>query len=346
MGIASGKILNKEIVHFYEEGILITSSFNKVYFEQNGVLKVIVLPEIWLYDIIGKIRIIRRLLRLDKCNVYPTSDGLIIIRRGYVYFFDFVTETLSQVLKLKNCRNILHQAITQTEDRDIYFGEYGSNPNRGAVPVYRSSDRGKSWQIIYEFAPGSIRHVHACCYDIYENKIWICTGDFGTENKILIASPDFKNIETIGDGSQKFRTCNFFFTSNEVHWLMDSQLETCYHFKLLRSTRSVKQLSELPGPVWYSKQTPAGYLAGTAQEIGPGVKDDFTHLLYSKDLVNWNTIRKYRHDIWPRKYFKSGVIGFSEGTIKDEFYLFFEAIRDFDGKSEKVYLSENEFSNL
>jgi hypothetical protein len=340
MDLITENTLNKEIVHFYEEGTLITSSFNKVHYSYKDNSKVIILPQNILISIIGKIRIIRRLLRWDKCNIYPSNNGLIIIRKGYVYFYDFITEKLSPVLKLKNCRNILHQSIAQTPGGDIYFGEYGSNPDRISVPVYRSPDGGKSWQTIYEFAPGAIRHVHACCYDPYEDKIWVCTGDFGTENKIAIANRDFSNIEFIGDGFQKFRACNFFFTQDEVHWLMDSQLETSYHLKLARDTRKVEQLSELPGPVWYSKQTPGGYFAATAQEIGPGVKDEYTHLLFSDDLTDWRTIRKYKHDIWPRKYFKSGVIGFSEGKSQNDFFIFFEALSKVDGKSERVYFAD------
>lgn len=329
------QIIDREIVHYFDERTLISSKFNRVFWEEDGKLTTIKIPTKLWERVAGTFRIIRRLLRIDKCNVYPVKDGLTIIRKGKVFLFDSKLKTLFEVLKLKNCRNVLHQSIARTPNGYLYFGEYGSNPRRNKVPIYRSTDEGRSWHVIYEFEAGMIRHVHACAYDGYENKIWVCTGDFGTENKIVVSDFDFNEVEFIGDGSQKFRTCNFFFLEEEVHWLMDSQLETSFHFKLNRKNRQITRLSDLPGPVWYSKATSLGYFATTAQERGIGVKDRYAHILFSEDLLAWKTIQRYEHDIWPRKYFKSGVIGFSEGNATSSFYYFYEAIKNKDGKSEK-----------
>jgi len=330
-----------EIIHYYDKNLLIASKHNKVFVKDGSQTKVIELPEPNLNNVLGKSRVLRRLLRLDKCNVYPTADGLVIIRQGIGYHYSYTNHALTKTLELRNCRNMLHQSIARTPEGYLYFGEYGANPKRGAVPIYRSIDEGQSWQVIHEFEPGQIRHVHACCYDPFEEKVWVCTGDFGEENLIVAADKDFKEIEVIGNGTQLYRTCNFFFTESEVHWLMDSQLETCYHLKLDRKTRKVEKLQQLPGPVWYFKQTPAGYFTGTTQEIGPGVKDQFAHLLYSPDLKEWRTVMNFEHDGLPKGYFKNGIIGFSEGNVSDQdFYLFFEAIKGFDGQSVHVNASE------
>ena len=334
--------IDREIIHFADKDILISSKYRTIYFSENGKTTKVKLPEknpIKLF--FGLFRLTRRALRLDKCNVFLHNGNLVIIRQGKVYFYDSKEDKITETLQLKNCRNVLHQSINSTPDGNIYFGEYGNNGDRKSVPVYRSADGGKSWSVIYEFTPGSIKHVHGCYYDKFTNKIWVCTGDFEGENWLLVADQDFNEINRIGNGQQKYRTCNLFFTEKEVHWLMDSQLETSYHIIFNRATSTIEVGQKLMGPVWYIKELEnGGYLAATAQEIGEGVLDKQAHLYHSNDLRTWETIKRFDHDGLPMRYFKFGVIGFADGRqTKDEFYMFFEAIKGFDGKSIKCSLN-------
>jgi len=333
--------VDKEIIHFAEKDTLISSKYRTIFYKEKEQLTKVKLPEgNLLKRVLGLFRLSRRLLRLDKCNVFPHSGNLIIIRQGKVYLYKTKEDKLVETLKLRNCRNVLHQSINVTPDGYIYFGEYGQNGERKSVPVYRSKDGGQSWEEIYTFSPGSIKHVHGCFYDKYTDKVWVCTGDFEDENCLLVADRDFKDVKKIGDGQQRYRTCNLIFTENEVHWLMDSQLETSYHIILDRATERISQGQKLMGPIWYIKELDKGYLAATAQEIGEGVLDDKVHLYFSDDLKEWKTLHKFEHDGLPKKYFKSGVVGFADGKqTADEFYMFFEAIKGLDGKSVKCSVS-------
>lgn len=335
-----------EIIHYFSDRIFIASKANKIFYKTESETGEVILPVKLFFVFANAVRLLRRLFRLDKCNVYPSNYGLIIVKDGKVYYYDFRDKQLIQTLQLKNCRNSLHQSFARNEKGYIYFGEYGSNPNRTTVPVYRSIDEGKSWQIIYEFKPGETRHVHACYYDKFTKKIWVCTGDFKQENKILIANDDFTDVQIIGDGSQMYRTCHFIFTENEVHWMMDSQLETSSHIIYNRSSKTVKRNYDFLGPVWYMKQSTNDFFVGTTQERGPGVKDEFAHLMHSKDLKTWKSIYQFKHDGFPKKYFKDGIIGFSDGVrVSDEtFYLFFEAIKGFDGNAIKFDAKKLQFS--
>ncbi len=333
--------IDKEIIHFAQKDSMISSKYRTISYKHNGREIKVKLPEKnILKQIFGLFRLSRRALRLDKCNVFLHNDNLIIIRQGEVYFYNTAEDKLTHTLSLRNCRNVLHQSINSTPDGYIYFGEYGLNPDRNTVPVYRSKDGGMSWQEIYTFPAGSIKHVHGCYYDKYTDKIWVCTGDFEGENWLLVADREFKDITKIGDGQQKYRTCNLIFTSSEVHWLMDSQLETSYHIVLDRTTNKTTVGQKLMGPVWYIKELEGNkYLAATAQEIGKGVLDEKVHLYYSEDLKNWETIRTFDHDGLHKKYFKFGVVGFADGRqTKEEFYMFFEAVKGFDGQSIKCSL--------
>lgn len=333
--------INKEIIHYAQNETIISSKYRTVFFQKGESIKKIVLPESgFIKRILGLFRLSRRALRLDKCNVFLHNDNLVIIRQGKVYFYESETDKLSETLQLRNCRNVLHQSINATPEGHIYFGEYGNNGDRESVPVYCSKDGGNTWEEIYTFPKGSIKHVHGCYYDKFTDKVWVCTGDFKGENWLLVASKDFKEVKKLGDGQQKYRACNLIFTKDEVHWLMDSQLEPSYHIIFDRATESITVGQKVMGPIWYIKELgDNNYLAASTQEIGVGVLDDKAHLYHSTDLKEWKSIRQFKHDGLPKRYFKFGVIGFADGQqSKDEFYMFFEAIKGFDGMSLKCSL--------
>ena len=64
------KILNQEIVHFYDGINIISSKHLRVRFKRDKHLTQFRLP-FEPIDIFGFSRILRRLLRLDKCNIFP-----------------------------------------------------------------------------------------------------------------------------------------------------------------------------------------------------------------------------------------------------------------------------------
>lgn len=331
-----------EIVHFAEGDTVVSSRHNSVVVRRGDEKTVVRLPESILKRTIGVSRLIRRALRLDKCNVVPHGDNLIIIRQGQVWLYRSDVAQLVPTLKLRNCRNVLHQSICTGPDGALYFGEYGANKVRDSVPVYCSRDGGKSWFEIYTFSPGSIKHVHGCFYDKFTDRVWVCTGDFEGENWILSADRDFQDVKKFGDGQQRYRTCNLIFTEDAVHWLMDSQLEPSFHIRFDRKSEEISIGQKMMGPVWYVKELSDGYcLAATAQEIGAGVLDDKTHLYCSNDLKHWETLQVFEHDGLPKRYFKFGVIGFADGMqSSQDFYMFAEAIKGMDGKALKCRLEK------
>jgi hypothetical protein len=334
-------ILDYEICHYAGPETFITSRYNRVFVRQGTDHYALRLPERWWRRPFGLLRLTRRAARTDKCNVVPVSDGLVIIRQGQVYHYSRPANRLQPVLRLRNCRNVLHQSIAVLDGRQLFFGEYGHNAERREVPVYRSLDGGQTWEVIYTFPAGKIKHVHGCYHDPYEDKIWVLTGDFANENYLLCADCDFKQIEWIGDGQQKYRTCNLFFRPDRVDWVMDSQLEPSYHISMDRRTRQITVRQMFPGPVWYIKALEDSvYLAATAQEIGPGVQDRYAHLLVSHDLNTWEDVFQIEHDGWPKRLFKFGVIGFADGPqTSQEFYLFAEALKGLDGKTARCALA-------
>lgn len=326
--------LEDEICHYASADKIITSKGNRIRIHKADESVTVSLPFSTKQQLLGTTRLTRRLLRLDKCNVVPTKNGLVIIHQGLVFHYDFSDRQLRQTLILKNCRNVLHQSITVIDEQTVFFGEYGNISTRNEVPVYKSLDGGKTWSVVFMFPAKKVRHVHGCYFDPFEETIWTLTGDFKGECFALCSDLDFKNIEWIGDGSQDFRACNVFFKPDAVHWVMDSELERSYHIRLDRKTRQITREYAFPGPVWYIKTLQDGYhLAATTQETGPGVIDEYAHLMVSKDLHQWVDLCRFKKDIFPKRYFKAGVIGFADGPqSSDSFYMFGEALKGLDGK--------------
>ena len=329
------KIPNSEIVHYLSGDDIITSKFNKVNLKYKKYNCIIKLPSGLIDNLFGLFRLSRRALRLDKCNVFVAGNFLVLIRKSKVYSYNLETNKLSQTLILKNCRNILHQSLCNNNQEELFFGEYGNNGERKAVNVYKSSDHGQSWKVVYQFKAGEIKHIHGCYYDLYEDKIWTLTGDFENENIVMKSDNNFINNEKIGNGSQTYRAVSIFFQPNTVHWIMDSPIERSYHYEMDRKSYKISKKEAFPGPVWYLKELSDGYyLAASSVEIGNGVYDNYAHLFMSKDLENWKELAKFKKDILPMRYFKWGVIAFAEGEQTSEnFALFFEALSKVDGKS-------------
>ncbi|GHV79568.1 hypothetical protein AGMMS49944_13590 [Spirochaetia bacterium] len=336
MKLVIKKIINREICHYANDTLLITSKANCIFVDGQNYQYIITIPinKLWK-KIAVHFRIFRRVFRLDKMNVIPVENGFCIIYQGVVWHYDTNNKKLLKILRLENCRNLLHQSVTVLDSgKTIYFGEYGANKQRAEVPVWRSLDGGKSWHKVFVFPAGKIKHIHGCYYDPVEDKIWTLTGDFAGECYLLCSDRDFHDVEWVGNGQQESRAVNAFFEYDSIHWIMDSQLQDSYHILLDRSTRKLEQKSMFPGPAWYSKKLSDGYyLVTTAVEIGVGVHDEYAHILLSKDLNTWEDIFQFRHDHLPKRYFKWGVLAFADGEqSSQEFYIFGEALKGLDGK--------------
>lgn len=344
--VCEAELPDCEIVHFAGGDRRITSFYNVVRVERGGKRTEVILPEPAWRKPLGSSRLARRALRLDKCNVVPVGEGgqdLVILRRGAAYHYDGNSGALTPTLRLRNCRNVLHQSIAVLDDREVVFGEYGANPGRKPVPIFKSDNGGRTWRVVFEFPAGKARHVHGCYWDSHEERFWVFTGDFDAEVHVLRADRDFKSVEWLGDGTQTWRAVNAFFAPEAVYWMMDSPLEQNHLIRFDRRTKKIEKLARLPGPVWYCKETTDGfYLAATACEIGPGVLDQAAHLLVSRDLESWSEMASFPWDGWPKGYFKFGVVGFADGRQSSrDFYLFGEALQGLDGQAWRCRLEES-----
>lgn len=327
-----------EIAHYYDSstGDLIASTGNDFRIVLKGKKYHFTVPLGREFFLLSRFRIARRALRLDKSNAVfnHKKNGVVVLYRGRILFYDLSLDKITVVGHLKQCRNVLHCGIAVTKD-GIFFGEYGTNNERNSVPVWRSIDDGISWDIVHEFPAGSIRHIHGVYADPYSNSLWVPTGDFLGECYVFeIEDNNFQNIVCHGDGGQRWRPVSMFFDADRIIWVMDSQLETSCLQVFNRDTKNLQEMQAFEGPVWFSKRFVDGSaVIQTTVEIGHGVKSNYSHIHFSEDLINWTEVARYRKDILPLRYFKFGVIAFADGPqTRDDFLIFGEALKKMDGR--------------
>ena len=330
--------LRGEIAHHYNprRNEMIFSRSNHIFGNCGALRFEFMLPLSVSMRVMATTRLVRRLTRTDKSNAVfnHARDGIVILYRSQIYFYNLRQQSLQPVRILKQCRNVLHSSIAVTE-HGLYIGEYCHNAERKAVPVYASYDDGRSWSTVHEFPSGSIKHIHGIYKDPYTDSLWITTGDFAGECYVFeVPKGDFSSIIKHGDGSQRWRTVSLFFEPEHIVWAMDSQLQTSHLQIFDRETAQIIQKCAFPGPVWYSKHLVGGFaLLQSTVEIGPGSQSDHCHIFASRDLEEWTEVRRFKKDIWPKRYFKFGVTGFADGDQPlDDFVMFGEALSGFDGK--------------
>ncbi len=140
--------------------------------------------------------------------------------------------------------------ITATPGGAVYWGEYFDNAARDEVHIYGSTDAGATWSVAYTFPKGAIRHVHNIVHDPWGNCLWILTGDYGDECRILRASCDFSRVEIVLQGNQQARAVAAVPTEDALYFSSDTPLESNYIYRLDRqgtliATRSNQQFVHL-----------------------------------------------------------------------------------------------------
>jgi hypothetical protein len=333
------RLANAEILHFLdsENGDFIASRGRIFHVGTGNKIYRIALPLSAKGRLLSSSRIARRALRLDKSNAVFVENrtAVVFAYQGGLYRWSVDAPEIEQTGALKQCRNVLHQGIAVIREHRVLFGEYGNNAGREPVPIWSSSDAGRSWSVAYEFPARSIKHVHGVYQDPFTEYVWIPTGDFEGECFIYRADPDFRQVDRYGDGTQAWRTVGLMFAPDRISWIMDSQLQTSHLYHFDRRSGSLQRGQSFPGPVWYVKQLQDNVaLAQSTCEIGPGVQSDSAHLFASRDYETWIEVVKFRKDSWPMRYFKFGVLAFADGPqTSQNFALFGEALHGFDGQA-------------
>ncbi|HEX3820829.1 MAG TPA: hypothetical protein VHW45_10870 [Candidatus Sulfotelmatobacter sp.] len=203
--------------------------------------------------------------------------------------------------------------ITSIPGGAIFWGEYFDNASRDEVHIYGSSD-GEAWSPAYTFQKGAIRHVHNIVHDPWADCLWVLTGDYGDECRILRAACDFSCVETVLQGNQQARAVAAVPTESGLLFSTDTPLEQNFIYHLDHAGNLV-QLSPISNSSIYGCRAGANVFFSTMIEPSK-VNRDREVRIYGAGANRhepWQPLLTWQKDRWPMRFFQYGNGFFPDG---------------------------------
>jgi hypothetical protein len=197
--------------------------------------------------------------------------------------------------------------ITPTPGGIVYWGEYFDNAQRDEVHIYGSPDAGSTWSVAYTFPKGAIRHVHNIVHDPWSDCLWILTGDYGNECRILRASCDFSRVEIVMQGNQQARAVAAVPTEDALYFSSDTPLEPNHIYRLDRQ-RKLAQLAQISSSSIYGCHVGRQVFFSTMVEPSE-VNPDRRVRVYGAEVnapASWHPLLAWKKDRLPMGLFQYG----------------------------------------
>jgi hypothetical protein len=207
--------------------------------------------------------------------------------------------------------------ITAIPDGPIYWGEYFDNAARDEVHIYASTDSGETWSAAYTFPKGAIRHIHNIIHDPWGDCLWVLTGDYGDECRMLRAACDFSRVEAVLQGKQQARAVAAIPADNGLYFSSDTPLEPNYIYRLDRQ-ESLLQVSPINSTSIYGCRDGSRVFFSTKVEPSE-VNHDRQVRVYGGDTRNsdspaWHLLLAWQKDSWPMGLFQYGNAFMPDGN--------------------------------
>jgi hypothetical protein len=205
--------------------------------------------------------------------------------------------------------------ITAAPGGAIFWGEYFDNPSCDEVHIYGSTDGGETWSVAHTFPKGSIRHVHNIVYDQWANCLWVLTGDYGNECRVLRAACDFSTIETVLQGNQQTRAVAAIPAENGLLFSTDTPLEANFIYQLDRAG-NLSQRSPISSSSIYGCRVGDHVFFSTMVEPSK-VNLDGNVRIFGADANRphlWQPLLAWQKDRWPMRFFQYGNAFLPDGN--------------------------------
>jgi hypothetical protein len=203
--------------------------------------------------------------------------------------------------------------ITAVPDGPVFWGEYFDNAAREEVHIYGSTDGGISWAIAYTFPRGAIRHVHNIVHDPWENCLWILTGDYGDECRILRASYDFRQVDAALQGNQQARAVALVPMQDGLYFASDTPLESNYVYRLDRKG-ALLQLAPISSSSIYGCSAGGHVFFSTMVEPSEVNHDHHVRIFGGSGSEKWRPLLAWPKDRWPMRFFQYGNAFLPDGS--------------------------------
>jgi len=213
---------------------------------------------------------------------------------------------------VRKCR-ILRSACAKDANGNIYFGEYFNNPSRDTVSIYRYEVRSSRLDVVYQFKPGEIRHVHGIYFDPFDNCLWCLTGDLPDECRILRSYDGFSTVEVVGQGDETWRAVSLLFTKDAIYYGMDAEFQSNHIYSWNRQTQARRDLGEVDGPIYYSTNCGSNLFFAVTAEPCPSQISQSATLWCVEDSHSLAKIISFEKDFYNHRYFMPGTLHFPKG---------------------------------
>ena len=226
--------------------------------------------------------------------------------------------------------------ITAVPGGAVYWGEYFDNAARDEVHIYASTDAGATWAVACTFPKGSIRHVHNIVHDRWQNCLWILTGDYGDECRILRAACDFSRVEPVLQGNQQARAVALVPTEDGLYFSSDTPLEPNFIYRLDRQD-ALSKLAPISSSSIYGCRVRDKVFFSTMVEPSE-VNADKNVRIYGGNLVEgWRPLLAWQKDRWPMGFFQYGNAFLPDGNNTTNFLAVTTVAVDADDQTTSLY---------
>jgi hypothetical protein len=199
----------------------------------------------------------------------------------------------------------------------IYWGEYFDNRDRDEVHIYASTDSGATWSVAYTFPKGAIRHVHNIVHDPWDNCLWVLTGDYGDECRILRATCDFSRVEPVLQGQQQTRAVAAIPTEDGLYFSSDTPLEPNYIYRLDRN-ETLLQVTPISSSSIYGCRVANRVFFSTMVEPSEVNRDRHVRVYGGRTDTDrppaWHLLQAWQKDRWPMGLFQYGNAVMPDGN--------------------------------
>ncbi len=332
---------NIRIVEVDGSLLLGASGYRIFTMDESGSSKYVAKIDDPVHAFLSKFSRTRRMFRAEVHRLLTLSNGnrICIARKGI-----FLQEKDSKhfVKTFRVPRGSRPMNICEDSDGAIYFGEYYPNPERGEVHVYGSFDGCHTWQIVYTFGAGTIRHIHGIYKDPWSGKLWITTGDENGECLIAFTDDRFRTVTIAAGGDQRYRTCTLLFLEDRIIYGTDSPCRINSIYSMSRKDYALTELKRVQGSVINSCMTGDHLFVSTTVEPSEVNTDRDSYLWYSYKGLEWKIIARYKKDKLNINLFQFGNIRFPHyrNTPASALYFSGHALEEIDGCTVEIDFNE------
>jgi hypothetical protein len=339
------KVLNGYITVCYLEDSLVVAKRGRIYvynFFTQSLTFIVALPESMMIYYLFSFKLFFRFFRYGvRCGIALDRNRLFVVFKKKYYLIEIKERTfidLGVVEKGNRPLNIISIDNSKSFDHGIYYGEYFNNPNKEFVNIWYFDVIKRKKRIVFTFGKGVLNHIHNLVYDEIKDEIWVLAGDFESSASIWLVKENFNNVSLIDSSKQIYRSCVGFKSSEtELIYATDSQLERNSIRKITNNGNSHcnEFVCHINGPVIYGARHGDNFIFSTSVEgvssfknpflryfdrdIGPGVLEDYSHIIIGNYNTGFKTIVKYKKDVWPFVLFQFGAVIFPSGISKSGF---------------------------